>query len=188
MLQARLLSFSGWWFSSSRSALLSLVPPRYRRKRPNLFIYRSLAQYVPPKNVRVRGEISEKEPIAYSPQTTCHMLILWCSARRLPGNFIAKSEVKKWPSIWLDCSNLTGTVFVSRKKSGDCSTSLMTITKAALNSGKNLILFPEGTTSDGKTVMPFKSSLFKIRRGARHYRAAGNFELHPHQRPAAAGQ
>ena len=33
---------------------------------------------------------------------------------------------------------------------------------AALNSGKNLIVFPEGTSTDGQSVLPFKSSLFKL--------------------------
>lgn len=137
-------------------ALLSLVPPRHR-KRPNLFIYRSLARVFRIK-ISVRGEISDKEPILFASNHMSYADIIVLGAT-LPGNFISKAEVKKWPLFgWI--AVLTGTVFVSRKKSGTLDQ--LDEVSAAIASGKNLILFPEGTTSDGKSVMPFKSSLFKI--------------------------
>ena len=133
-----------------------MLPPRYRRK-PNIFIYRSLARIFR-IHVRVRGKISEKEPLLFVSNHMSYVDIIVLGAS-LPGNFISKAEVKKWPLFgWI--AQLTGTVFVSRKKSATANQ--LTDINAALDSGKNLILFPEGTTSDGKAVMPFKSSLFKI--------------------------
>ncbi len=137
-------------------ALLSIVPPRYRKK-PNILIYQLLARIFRIKII-MRGEVSTKEPILFVSNHMSYADIMVLGAA-LPGNFIAKSEVKKWPLFgWI--ASLTGTVFVSRKKSGTMN-QLGDVEKA-INNGKNLILFPEGTTSDGKTVMPFKSSLFKI--------------------------
>jgi 1-acyl-sn-glycerol-3-phosphate acyltransferase len=70
--------------------------------------------------------------------------------------FVAKSEVATWPLFgW--CARLTGTVFIPRKpgRSADQVKRL----RARLTRGENLILFPEGTNSDGTGVLPFKSAL-----------------------------
>lgn len=137
-------------------ALLSIVPPKYRKK-PNLVIYRALSRIFR-LQITVRGKVSNKEPILFVSNHMSYLDIMVLGAT-LPGNFISKAEVKKWPLFgWI--AQLTGTVFVSRKKAGTMNQ--LGDVEEALNKGKNLILFPEGTTSDGKRVMPFKSSLFKI--------------------------
>lgn len=75
----------------------------------------------------------------------------------LDARFIAKSDVERWP-IFGFLARLTGTVFIERraKRSGDQRDML----ERLLASGERLILFAEGTSSDGSTVLPFKSSLF----------------------------
>jgi 1-acyl-sn-glycerol-3-phosphate acyltransferase len=75
----------------------------------------------------------------------------------LPGRFVAKREVRGWPLLgWL--SRLQGTVFIGRRAS-DASVALDTMARA-LDSGASLIVFPEGTTSDGRSVLPFRSAPF----------------------------
>lgn len=71
--------------------------------------------------------------------------------------FVAKSEVAGWPGIgWL--ARATGTVFIRRK--GSDAKLQQQIFEARLRAGHRLLFFPEGTSSDGLRVLPFKSTLF----------------------------
>ncbi len=76
----------------------------------------------------------------------------------LPFVFIGKTELKNWPllgiMIWL-----SETVFVNRANALSIKHELKKVT-GLLNNNVNVILFPEGTSSDGKTAIPFKSSFF----------------------------
>ena len=75
----------------------------------------------------------------------------------IAGSFIAKAEVAGWPLFgWL--AKLQRTVFVDRRvRSTRSQRDAMTERLAV---GDALILFPEGTSSDGNRVLPFKSALF----------------------------
>ncbi|BDB96425.1 hypothetical protein HYD_5580 [Candidatus Hydrogenosomobacter endosymbioticus] len=79
----------------------------------------------------------------------------------VPARFISKSDVRNWPIIgWL--SGMFGTIFVDRKPSSTRA-SVANICNA-VNNRDNVVLFPEGTTSDGCRILPFKSSFFKLPR------------------------
>lgn len=73
--------------------------------------------------------------------------------------FVAKAEVGRWPVIrtvaWWG-----RTVFVSRRASGTGRE--RDAMRARFESGDHLILFPEGTSSDGARVLPFRSSFFAL--------------------------
>jgi 1-acyl-sn-glycerol-3-phosphate acyltransferase len=77
----------------------------------------------------------------------------------LEACFIAKAEVGAWPFI-RTIARLGRTIFVSRRKSrtGVENTAI----RERLEAGDDLILFPEGTTSDGARVLPFRSSFFAL--------------------------
>ncbi len=76
-----------------------------------------------------------------------------------PAIFVAKREVKSWPVMgWL--AQLGGTIFIDRQRRTDVGEVNSEI-QAALNDGALVIVFPEGTSSDGKTILPFKSSLLE---------------------------
>jgi 1-acyl-sn-glycerol-3-phosphate acyltransferase len=83
---------------------------------------------------------------------------------QLDGCFIAKSEVSRWPMI-STIARLGRTVFVSRRRGATLSE--RDSMRGRLAAGDSLILFPEGTTSDGSRVMPFRSSFFAIAEGER---------------------
>ena len=75
------------------------------------------------------------------------------------GSFVAKTEVAGWPVFgWL--AKLQRTVFVERKprRVRDQTNTILARLKAA----DSLILFPEGTSSDGNRTLPFKSGLFAV--------------------------
>jgi len=75
---------------------------------------------------------------------------------RVDAAFVAKSEVASWPLFgWF--ARLTGTVFIPRRPGR--SAEQVRVLRARLARGENLILFPEGTNSDGTGVLPFKSAL-----------------------------
>lgn len=73
----------------------------------------------------------------------------------LPGCFVAKSAIANWPVINL-VARLGRTIFVSRTRAG-VQRERDALTRR-LEAGDNIILFPEGTTSDGTRVLPFASS------------------------------
>ncbi|HXC36826.1 MAG TPA: lysophospholipid acyltransferase family protein [Candidatus Acidoferrales bacterium] len=76
-----------------------------------------------------------------------------------PALFVAKREIKFWPVIgWL--TQMAGTVFIDRQRRTQVGQVNSQI-QATLNSGALVVLFPEGTSSDGRTVLPFKSALFE---------------------------
>jgi 1-acyl-sn-glycerol-3-phosphate acyltransferase len=75
----------------------------------------------------------------------------------LDGCFVAKTDVGSWPVIGT-IARLGRTVFVSRSRSSTGRE--RDIMRAVLKAGDNLILFPEGTSSDGSRVLPFRTSFF----------------------------
>jgi len=75
-----------------------------------------------------------------------------------PLVFIGKSELKRWPILGMMVS-LSGTIFVNRINPVNIHRELRKITRI-LNSGVNVILFPEGTSGSGRALLPFKSSFF----------------------------
>lgn len=75
-----------------------------------------------------------------------------------PFVFIGKADLKDWPLLGL-MIRLSETVFVNRASALNIKCELKK-TVLLLNSNVNVILFPEGTSSNGKTALPFKSSFF----------------------------
>ena len=71
--------------------------------------------------------------------------------------FVSKSEVAGWPGIgWL--ARATGTVFIRRDPKD--AQQQKVVFQNRLLAGHRLLFFPEGTSTDGLRVLPFKSTLF----------------------------
>jgi len=76
-----------------------------------------------------------------------------------PVVFVAKSEVARWPLIgWL--ARRHGTLFLERGSRGHATTVGKAIV-AALAARQTVVLFPEGTTSDGTLLHPFHAALLQ---------------------------
>ncbi len=73
--------------------------------------------------------------------------------------FVAKDEVAKWPLI-STVARLGRTAFVSRNRAR--TREERDILQRRLRQGDNLILFAEGTTSDGARVLPFRTAFLSI--------------------------
>lgn len=77
----------------------------------------------------------------------------------LPSAFVAKSEVAQWPLIgWL--ARRAGTVFIERGSRRAAHLTHRHMLQA-LEAGRRLALFPEGTTTAGHGVLPFHAALFQ---------------------------
>ncbi|MGQ0527026.1 MAG: lysophospholipid acyltransferase family protein [Alphaproteobacteria bacterium] len=77
----------------------------------------------------------------------------------IQASFVAKKEVDSWP-LFNILARLQQTAFIERK-----TTAIKREAGAIeekLRHGRSFIIFPEGTSSDGRQVWPFKSSLFSL--------------------------
>lgn len=71
--------------------------------------------------------------------------------------FVSKAEVARWPGIgWLP--RATGTVFIRRNPRE--AHEHVAVFRQRLAAGHRLLFFPEGTSTDGQRVLPFKTTLF----------------------------
>ncbi len=77
-----------------------------------------------------------------------------------PSSFLSKHEVKDWPVIG-PLASLGGTVFVNRESKRAALESMREIGEK-IKGGISVMIFPEGTTSEGKRIMPFKCTFFKV--------------------------
>jgi 1-acyl-sn-glycerol-3-phosphate acyltransferase len=77
----------------------------------------------------------------------------------VPCVFVAKKEVASWPVLGL-FARMAGTIFVDRTRRMKVADANLRITQV-LQAGIVVVLFAEGTSSDGRTVLPFRSSLLE---------------------------
>lgn len=77
-----------------------------------------------------------------------------------PVTFLSKSDVRQWPVIgWFAVR--AGTLFIERGGK-DASSSAATRIASVLDEGVSVVVFPEGTTSDGSDVHRFHPRLFAV--------------------------
>ena len=80
-----------------------------------------------------------------------------------PLIFVAKADVAGWPWIGI-LAQATGTIFIKRDRRE--AKAQKTLLADYLKSHQTILFFPEGTSSDGQRVLPFKSALFEALFGA----------------------
>jgi 1-acyl-sn-glycerol-3-phosphate acyltransferase len=109
-------------------------------------------------NITVRGSPSPSRPTLFVSNHSSYFDVPVLGSL-FNCSFIAKSEMVTWPIIGR-LARLQRSVFVDRKPSnvGEHSNEIA----ARLAAGDSLVLFAEGTTSDGNRLLPFKSSLFTV--------------------------
>ena len=83
-----------------------------------------------------------------------------------PVVFVSKYEVRHWPILgWF--SRLSGTLYIRRERRSDVARTSEEI-RNVMREEHLVVLFPEGTSSDGRQVLPFKSSLLEPATGNDH--------------------
>jgi 1-acyl-sn-glycerol-3-phosphate acyltransferase len=81
-------------------------------------------------------------------------------ASQVDCRFIAKQDISTWPLIGLLCRSV-GTIFIDRNNRRDIARVNAQV-EQALAEGRGVVLFPEGTSSQGTTVLPFKPGLLEL--------------------------
>lgn len=148
--------------------IISLVPFQYifmklnhgfQRRLPRLF-HRFVARLFGFR-INTIGKMSEARPLLLvSNHISWSDIIVLSTVGEI--SFIAKSEVRSWPVFGI-LAQLQRSVFVERAKRGKVGEQASEIA-TRLAAGDVMVLFPEGTTSDGNRLLPFKTALF----GAAH--------------------
>jgi 1-acyl-sn-glycerol-3-phosphate acyltransferase len=159
-----------WWRAHIRIFLFVLInvvfvpiyvgaigPLRRRQRGIKRIYFRLLARSLGLR-VRVAGQQHRSGPVLFVSNHVSYLDIPVLGGA-LDGHFIAKAEVAKWPVFGV-LAKLSKAMFIERQGSEAMGQRAEML--ARLADGDNLILFPEGTTTDGGAVIPFKSSLFSI--------------------------
>lgn len=109
-------------------------------------------------DVQQLGTVSTARPVLFVSNHTSYIDIPVLGSL-IDASFIAKAEISDWPFFgWL--ARLQRTVFVDRR--GRKVAGQRDEIVARLAAGDSLVLFPEGTSGDGRAVLPFKSALFAV--------------------------
>lgn len=152
----RLALWLGWTFAclpvqmvalALRNPFASRFPRFYHRVSARLFGF----------EIATTGTLCTARPVLFVCNHSSYLDIIVLGAL-LEASFIAKSEVANWTFFGL-LAKLQRTVFVDRRRPGTAGQQRDEL-KERLRAGDNLILFPEGTSSDGNRTLPFKSALF----------------------------
>lgn len=110
----------------------------------------------------VEGRINATRPTLFISNHSSYFDIL-ILASLIQGSFVAKAEVEGWPLIGL-LARLQSSVFIERRIAA--TRGARDRIERRLRAGHNLILFPEGTTSDGNRLLAFRTALFGFAEGA----------------------
>lgn len=77
----------------------------------------------------------------------------------MPARFVSKADVRHWPLLgWLVASG--GTLFIERERKRDALRVVHQIA-SSLKVGDTIAMFPEGTTGDGHSLLPFHANLLQ---------------------------
>ena len=122
------------------------------------YFFHNLCRRIFGIKIKIYGKASVNFPVLFISNHASYLDILILGSL-FKTSFVAKKEVAKWPLFGI-LAKLQNTIFVDRRISSLKSQENQIIEH--LNKKNNLVIFPEGTSSDGNKVLPFKSSLFNI--------------------------
>ncbi len=145
--------FSAMWTTAGLAFINKNINPNRLFRFTRLF--HSSVLRVLGISVRVQGNPAPGSPVLFVANHVSYLDIPVLGSL-LGASFIAKSEVESWPVFGI-LAKIQNTVFVERRASRAAK---QCIQLRGIVREQNLILFPEGTSSDGASVLPFKSSLF----------------------------
>jgi 1-acyl-sn-glycerol-3-phosphate acyltransferase len=149
-------------------ALLLKASPKAARRFPHWY-HRQVCRVLGIK-LTINGAIVRDRPVLLVSNHTSWLDIPVLSAVA-PVSFVAKKEVGSWPFVSA-LARLQRSVFVDRARRQAAGETAGEITER-LKTGDAIVLFAEGTSSDGNRVLPFKTSLFAAVKPSRTNGGAG---------------
>lgn len=136
-------------------ALLVRMGSRHARTFPHWY-HRQVCRLLGIR-LNIEGEVARDRPVLLVANHTTWLDIPVLSAVA-PVSFVAKKEVGNWPFV-ASLARLQRTVFVDRQRRTAVGAAAGEIV-SRLSQGDAIVLFAEGTSSDGNRVLPFMTSLF----------------------------
>jgi 1-acyl-sn-glycerol-3-phosphate acyltransferase len=110
-------------------------------------------------DARVHGELASAAGNVLVVANHISWLDIFVLNAHHPVRFVAKAEIAKWPVVSRMIRG-AGTVFIERERRRDTHR-VTRMMATVLASGDVVAIFPEGTTTYGDDVLPFKSSLLQ---------------------------
>jgi 1-acyl-sn-glycerol-3-phosphate acyltransferase len=155
----RLLTFVAWIivFVPFIAVLMACGQVRLGRVAARIF-WRVVAAIVGLDRV-VRGTVCPDRPALFVANHASYLDIIALGSL-LPAAFVAKKEVGQWPVIGV-LAKIGRTVLVDRRPRKSLGQRDEMVGRL-VDAKESLILFPEGTSSDGNRVLPFKSALLSV--------------------------
>lgn len=126
--------------------------------------------------VHVHGEPENRRPLMISANHVSWLDILVLSSV-VDATFVAKAEVRGWP-VFGTLARLQRSIFIKREERRQTQAQADEMA-ARLNAGETVVLFPEGTTTDGNRLGEIKSSLFAAASSAAHFAPDGVVHVQP---------
>ncbi len=109
-------------------------------------------------NLDIDGTLSPYKPTLFV-SNHCSYLDIVILGAVLPASFVSKKEIATWPLFGF-LAKLQDTIFIERDPK--LATLHCTEISGRLKKKQSLIIFPEGTSTNGNLVLPFKSTLFQV--------------------------
>lgn len=136
--------------------IFSLDSPRWRR-----FIYRTWARAFA-RMLKIEVTVVGQVPTPPFFLVTNHTGYVDIPMLRtvVEGVFVAKQEISGWPVVGTIIRNM-GNIFIDRQNRRDIPRAGNEVIER-LEAGEGVIIFPEGTTSNGRQILPFKPSFFEF--------------------------
>lgn len=106
--------------------------------------------------LRMNGEFPARGLVVSNHLSYLDILVF---AALAPCAFVAKKEVRRWPVFGFFAA-VGGTIFVDRSRPHLAQQSVAEM-RETLEAGVRVVLFPEGTSTGGDRVLPFKPALFE---------------------------
>jgi 1-acyl-sn-glycerol-3-phosphate acyltransferase len=141
-----------------RCVTMRWVPVSRRRRVASEWLQRTAqgCKWILGLDVKCIGPIPESGLLVSNHLSYLDIVLL---AALRPCVFVSKKEVGDWP-VFGTCAQLGGTIFVDRSRRCDVA-GVSGQMREALAEGLLIVLFPEGTSSCGANVLPFKSALIE---------------------------
>ena len=149
-----------WFMVVVQMPLILLLPRRASVAYMRVFMW--FLKVISSVKIRVHGKLVKNRPLlVVSNHISVFEIAMFPVA--FGGSLIAKKEVASWPIVgWV--AKKFGVVFVDRNPS-TAKSALDSVGKTLARVKYPLFVFPEGTTTNGAYVKPFKSTLFSLMEG-----------------------
>ncbi len=153
------VKFSLFWIMVVLQLPIIILLPRGRWGVAYMRVFMWFLLTISGIRVRVHGKLADARPLLV---VSNHISLFEIATFPVAfgGSFVAKKDVESWPLVgWV--AKKFGVIFIDRRPSHALE-AIKTVQETVKNVTYPMYVFPEGTTTNGAYVKPFKSTLFNF--------------------------